>query len=140
MKASLLVVTVWLFTAAGCHKGPGHRERETPPDWLVDYIGQLDAEVRRVDATNGIDVDEAKAIASLYFAQNISGCGGPDGAVLRGERWVVSLREGYAGRPSDRTIEVHAKTGGVSSVGGPRFASFDSFHYTTLIQVARDGH
>ena len=140
MKLSLVVAAVWLLAAAGCHKEPSHRERETPPDWLVDYIGRLHAEVRRVDPTNGIDADEAKAIAGVYFVQNISGCGGPDDAVLHGDRWIVSLREGYVGKRSDRTIEVHAKTGGVWSAGEPRFASFDSFHYTTLIQVARDGH
>src|SRR5882724_3506371 len=125
MNRSLVVTAVWLLVGAGCHKEPRHRERETPPDWLVDYIGRLDAEVRRVDPTNGVGMAEAKAIAGVYFVQNISGCGGPDDAVLHGDKWVVSLREGYAGKRSDRTIEVDAKTGGVWSVGGPRFASFD---------------
>lgn len=135
MFARILVCSLILGSSA-CHRA---RSAEPAPAWLVQYVAEMDSRLRTVSATDGIDADEAKAIAGVYLVKYLTGCGVPDEAVLRGHTWVVSLRLGYAGAKSDRTIEVDSKSGGVWGLGGPRYGDFASFHYGVLVEVARDG-
>ena len=107
----VLVCSLILATSA-CHSGRAH---EPAPDWLVQYVAEMDSRLRTVNATNGIDADEAKAIAGVYLVKYMTGCGAPDEAVLRDHTWVVSLRLGYAGTKSDSTIEVDEKRWSVGS-------------------------
>jgi len=135
MLARVLICSLILGTSACCRA----RSYEPAPDWLVRYVADMDSQLRTVNATNGIDADEAKAIAGVYLVKYLTGCGAPDEAILRDHIWVVSLRLGVAGAKSDRTIEVDSKRGGVWGLGGPRYGDFDSFHYGVLIEVAREG-
>jgi hypothetical protein len=111
-----------------------------PPEWLMRYLEQLDNELRGVEASNGIDADEAKAITGIYLVQHLTGCGAPDEAHLVDGTWIVGLRVGATGRKSEQTVEVDARTGGVRAAGGPRYRDFASFHDTVLAEVARRGH
>jgi hypothetical protein len=138
MRRSIGLTAVFLALVA-C-RGGRSPEPQPPPEWLVRYLEQLDTGLRGVDVSNGIDANEAKAIAGVYLIQYLTGCGAPDQARLEDHTWVVSLRLGVAGRKSERTIEVDARTGGVRGDGGPRYRDFASFHYTVLAEVARRGH
>jgi hypothetical protein len=110
------------------------------PDWLVRYLKQLDGELRSVDASDGIDEQESRAIAGVYMTEYLEiGCGAPGQAVLRDDVWTLHLRVGFAGSPSDGTVQVDARTGGVGAPGGPRFPDFDSFHYNVLTDIRRKG-
>jgi len=106
----------------------------------VRHLKQADAELRRVDSANGIDEEEAKAIAGVYMAEYLDiGCGAPHRAALRDQTWTVGLRVGYAGRESGGSIQVDSKTGGVWGQGGPRYPDFDSFHYSVLTDIRQRG-
>ncbi|HEX3901268.1 MAG TPA: hypothetical protein VH853_00355 [Polyangia bacterium] len=136
-----VIMCALLALVATCGRG-GAKERGhgPPPDWLIDYVHRTDSELQGVDPSNGIDAREALAIAGVYMVKYVIGCGGPDGAVLQGDTWVVGLRTGVAGRKSDRTIQVDSKSGAVWGLGGPRYHDFQSFRYGVLIEIARDGH
>ena len=116
------------------------RPPEPMPEWLVRYLKQMDSELRNVDSANGIDADEARAIAGVYMAEYLGiGCGAPGQAVLRNQIWIVGLRVGYAGTATGETIQVDSKTGGVWAQGGPCYSDFDSFHYSVLTDIRRRG-
>ena len=116
------------------------RPPEPMPDWLVRYLKQMDSELRNVAPANGIDADEARAIAGVYMAEYLEiGCGAPGTAVLKEGTWLVGLRVGYAGTATGETIQVDSKTGGVRAQGGPSFPDFDSFHYNVLTEIRRRG-
>jgi hypothetical protein len=129
------VCAVILFAWA-CNR---KRSWEPPPEWLVSLVQETDSRLHVVDPSNGIDADEATAIAGVYMAKYIIGCGAADQAALDGNTWVVPLRVGYEGRKSDRTIQVDARTGAVWGLGGPSYRDFQSFRYGVLIEMARSG-
>lgn len=116
------------------------RAHDPPKEWLVDHVQQIDSELEGVDPSDGIDADEAKAIAEVFRGRYVSGCGAADEATLDGNTWTVSLRLGFVGKKSDRTIQVDARSGAVWGLGGPRYPDFRSFRYGVLIEIARNGH
>ena len=71
MFARVLVCSLILGTSA-CHRV---RSREPAPLWLVRYVAETDSQLRTVNATNGIDADEAKSIAGVYLVKYLTGCG-----------------------------------------------------------------
>jgi hypothetical protein len=116
LKAWWFLVVAFALGACG---HPGGRHRPSPPAELVG--------LQYVHAEDGIDPHEAMTIAREYMSRYISSCGAPDDVVRRGETWVVSLLLGATGRRYDDAIEIDAKTGGISSEGGPSFRDFSSF-------------
>ena len=131
---------LYLFALAATLACSRTRPPEPMPDWLVRYLKQMDSALRNVEPANGIDADEARAIASVYMAEYLEiGCGAPGTAVLQDRTWLVGLRVGFAGTATDETIQVDSKTGGVRAQGGPSFPDFDSFHYNVLTGIRRRG-
>jgi hypothetical protein len=84
----------------------------------------------RIRLDDGIDSSEAVEIAKMYMSefmsQYVGMCGGLDPPALHDGTWTNQLRIGATGRRTE-TIEVDAKTGGVSSSAGPYFGTFRRF-------------
>jgi hypothetical protein len=80
-----------------------------------------------VDASDGIDVKEATAIAWAYFEDEYGMCGGPGDVTRKKRTWVFKVLFGVDGHELKETINVDAKTGGVWTPGGPRYRDFASF-------------
>jgi hypothetical protein len=80
-----------------------------------------------VDPSDGIDVDEARAIAWAYFEHEYGDCGGPGDVTRKKRTWVFKVKFGVAGDIVKQPIKVDVKTGGVRSQGGPHFRDFKSF-------------
>ena len=95
---------------------PSTPVEETPPA-LVD-----------VDPSDGVDAQEATAIAEAYFHEySLIDCGSPGKAALHGRTWVFKLLFGVTAEPTGERIRIDAKTGAISSDIGPRFRDFASF-------------
>jgi hypothetical protein len=97
------------------------------PEWLVPLRDDYRTRLAAVKIADGVDVSEAEEIARLYMVEYVSGCGAPLTPELRDGTWTSALRLGVAGELSDRVVKIDAKTGAVSSAGGPEFASFSEF-------------
>jgi hypothetical protein len=122
------LLTIALLACAGVD-----RKRPPPNDDWVQELPDLDL----VDPTDGVDAREAKTIARAIFWDHLGACGGPDKVVLHGRTWVISLRFGATGARIKDTIEVDAKTGGVS-LGEHRFPDYAAFRKGRMRPVNRD--
>jgi hypothetical protein len=136
----MAILVAILSGALARRRTDGDCPGQPPPERLIDYVQATDAELRVVDPSDGIYVQEAEAISCVYMTKYILGCGGPGNTILQGKTWAVTLRFGFAGYASDRTVEVDSHTGSVCGLGGPRYRDFQSFHYGVLVAIARDGH
>jgi hypothetical protein len=67
----------------------------------------------------------------------ISACGGPLDPELVEGRWRSRMLVGYAGKLSDKFIEVDARSGAVSSPGKPSFPTFRAFSSDLFGGLAR---
>jgi hypothetical protein len=106
------------------------------PEWLVPLREQFQSELATVKANDGIDAREAARIAHLYMLEYISGCGAPTEPRLHDGSWTFPLRLGVAGQLSDRVVHVDARTGAVTSPGGPAFPSFQAFSQDLIDGIA----
>ena len=100
---------------------------DTIPNELKQYRRKLQEQLSRIHPDDGMDSSEALEAAQIYMGEYITGCGGPEKPQLIDGRWRSELRVGLTGQHSSTVIDVDAKTGGVSSSGGPRFATFREF-------------
>ncbi len=80
-----------------------------------------------VDPSDGIDVNEAGAIARAYFEHEYGDCGGPGEVTRKRGTWVFKVTFGLAGQELKETIDVDAKSGGVWAQRGHRYRDFASF-------------
>lgn len=101
--------------------------RFTFPEWLVPLRDGYRTRLAALKVNDGVDASEAEQIADLYMLEYVSGCGAPLAPQLRDGTWTSALRLGVTGKLSDRVVQIDAKTGAVSSPGGPAFASFSEF-------------
>ena len=67
----------------------------------------------KVDASDGINEEEAHVIAEAFFLSKISGCGYPEKPVREGGFWVSKTRIGYAGQLGD-SIFIEVGTGTIT--------------------------
>ncbi|HEY3487435.1 MAG TPA: hypothetical protein VGL10_05165, partial [Gammaproteobacteria bacterium] len=65
---------------------------------------------RAVEASNGIDKDEAAVIAYAFFASGLSSCGSPLEPQLADDYWISNTR---VGRSAGNPIYIDVKTGDV---------------------------
>ena len=128
-----LLTAAMMSACAGKPSTGTHAASRTDGAGGVDH---LQSELRRVDASDGVDANEARVIADMYFLTHISGCGATDEVVLRGRVWVVSLLVGVAGSPMDETVNVDAQSGGVSSSLGPRYSDLKAFRERVLTDAS----
>jgi hypothetical protein len=104
MKRSLIIaLTVSAFYS--CSSGAQSSSSNT-------YAEDMQA-VKRLDASNGINKDQAYLITRAFFWTNISGCGFPFEPEDKGQFWVSKTAVGYAGAPA-APIYVDKRTGAVS--------------------------
>ena len=95
------------------------------PRWLVHDVYR--PRLAAVKVNDGINAWEAEQIAELYMLEYVSGCGAPLPPQLSDGRWNAALRLGVGGELSEIVVQIDARTGAVSSPGGPAFASFSEF-------------
>jgi hypothetical protein len=69
--------------------------------------------LQSVVAAGEISRAHAHHLAAAYFARYVSGCGGVEAPVPRGDYWEAPVRFGYAGTPSG-AIRIHRHAGVVS--------------------------
>ena len=88
------------------------------------------AKARRLNAINakdGIDEDEARTIAEMYFEMHLGDCGGPQRPTRDGRSWTIVVLFGLLGEPLPTPIRIDARTGGVQGPKGPSYASLAAF-------------
>jgi len=124
MKRGVLIGSVLIAAFAGT---------SAKSAWATDRPTATAAALRLadVDPSNGIDEAEARAIAEEYFGQEYGDCGGPDEPRRTGRTWVFTILFGLTGEKLKESINVDAKTGGVSSAGGPRYRTLQAFRRKT---------
>lgn len=98
------------------------RSEPPTPAWA-----HLDAELQTIRVSDGIDQQEAKRIADIYFSEYVRGRGIALTPTLRDGVWTADLLIDFAGIEAERVIQVDARTGAVWSTRGPRFADLDAF-------------
>ena len=92
--------------------------RPSPQDLEAELL------LKQVQAADGIDQEEAEAIAQAYFLHNV-GCGTYESVADGGDSWVVHGKFGVAGKPIDGFI-ISKNSGSINSPVGPSYASFSS--------------
>ena len=80
-----------------------------------------------IRADDGIDQQEAGAMASLYFWTYVGASGAPDEPKLIDGVWIAPLRIGVAGESSGGVLRIDPRSGAVSSSSGRTFGSYGSF-------------
>jgi hypothetical protein len=118
--------------APACAGTPPARSQTASPADGLSGLARIESELRGVDTSNGVDANEAEVIAGIYFGMHISGCGAIDEVVLHDRIWVASLLIGAGGSAMDETVDVDARSGGVSSSLGPRYPDFATFRQRVL--------
>ena len=104
MKRSLiaaLIVSAFCACSAGAQSSTSNT-----------YVEDMQA-VKQLDASNGINSEQAYLIARVFFWTNISGCGLPFEPEDGGKYWVSKTAVGYAGAPA-APIYIDKRTASVS--------------------------
>jgi hypothetical protein len=127
-RFSMLAVAV---STIGCRSS-----QEIPP-WLQRSVAALDSRFEAISAADGIDLVEAQELANIYRSEYINGCGAALEPKLSGDLWTAGMLLGYAGKKSDRIVQVNARTGGVWSAGGPSYRDLATFHRGVLDDFVR---
>jgi hypothetical protein len=109
-----VVFGMLLCMISGCatgRKGSG----DTGP---FDPAKMMDAAYSEISLVDGIDREEATFLAGAYFTLYISGCGGTEIGIDRGDKWEVKTVIGVAAVPYE-SIFVEKATGVISCNKGP---------------------
>ncbi len=80
-----------------------------------------------ITAEDGIDEDEARTIAEMYFEMHLGDCGGPQHPIKDGGSWTSIVHLGLAGDTLPTPIKIDVRTGGVQGPEGPSYVSLAAF-------------
>ncbi|SEM26864.1 hypothetical protein SAMN05428989_3568 [Pseudoxanthomonas sp. GM95] len=127
----ILRLLLALTFVLACFAAEGQARRPLDVDAIMRAKAATDNALfltaRGADLQSGISKYEADAIAKLYFATYIVGCGTAYGAADEGAVWKVTPLIGVAAVPDKSPIIINKHSGAISWGDGPAFASLAKF-------------